>query len=115
MSVACAGRFEAGLRQRHLRPAANIRELDGYKRLVAGHALFLPSVRHHEAAHWNDLAIDAAQPEQVTLGRSHLRTPLAARAQIALALRDREAARRAPLREMLLLGEALPQQRNRSV
>jgi hypothetical protein len=72
-------------------------------------------VRHHETLVRHDFAVRAAEPKLGAVRCAHAAAVLAANAHIALARRDRVAARRRPLRQMLLLGEAAPNQFDRRI
>src|ERR1043165_3117856 len=114
--VARLVRVEAGLLERDLGARAEVLETYGHDRRRAGPAiLVVPCMRHHQQLVRNDLAIDTAEAMVAASRIAHLAAPFAAGANVALAVRDRVAARRRPLGEMFLLGPAAPDQVDRRV
>src|SRR5262245_46962622 len=103
VSVARFGRLEARLVERELGLAPLIGEPHHHDGLVPALAvLILPGVGEDEQFVLDELAIDAAEPMLGAVGSAHHASPGAARTQLALGIGNREAARRAPIVEMLL-------------
>src|SRR6201988_316281 len=95
VSIAIGIAVETGLFERNLRAATGVLEAHRDQRFGTGLAvLVIPDVRHHEALRRHDLAISAAEPKLRAIRCAHAAAVLAADAHIALACRDRVAARR---------------------
>src|SRR5882757_9744071 len=109
MSVARLHRVEAGLLQRDFGLAGQIPELHRHDGLGAGLAvLAVPRMRHDNALVFDDLKIDATEPKLLAVGAAHAAAKPAAGARIALGVRDRKGARRAPLAQVLVARPGLP-------
>ncbi len=77
------------------RARAFLEKREGYERFRAGApVLIVPSVREGEPLDGHNFAVNAAAPVFDAFRRNHARSPRAAHAQIAFAVRDREVVRR---------------------
>src|SRR3954469_8082762 len=104
VSVARLNRIEAGLLQRDFCLASQSLEPDRHDGFRPGPAaLVVPRMGHDNALVRNDLAIDAAEPKLLAVGRAHAAAPLSTGAKIAFRMGDREAARCAPFADVLAL------------